>query len=274
MSSSDARPDEAGPFDDYLPALRGQAAACTDPALAATFTAVLDEGLLPLVLPADVHASIAASSDPRAALVAELERCYRGPHRRTWRALLDGRRVSVVVITPAGSGDEVPADLGVEARRVTLAPGQVARHPRSGRPRWVVPIGFGLVAVAVFVLAWSYDMATWLGLVLAAVLAAAYAGTGVYPPLRPRRPEVGTWPAVRRLAGQGAALGGALGSVTGLLASDGLVARDAALVLLSLSACGAWAGGGDLVAVMAAGGPQGTTVADLGAVRVSQLAPA
>jgi hypothetical protein len=97
--------------------------------------------------------------------------------------------------------------------------------------------------------------------VYASVEAGPVAGPG-------RRASVATWAVWRRQAAWGALLFGSLSLAVGLLALDGLVARDGALVVVTLVLAGAWVGGGDLLAALAAHQRGGRRTADLGSTRV------
>lgn len=283
MSSSDPAAD---PLGDLAPALRRSLEDVTvgAAALATDVGRSLDDGRLPLVLPAAVLATRlagvrpAAEPGPDAAsepapspewLLDELEWAYGGRSRTAWDALVRAGCVEIVALDDPGTEPPAPLAAGVPVRRVALPAGQRAVHPRSPWPSWIRLVGGGLVGVAAAVLLWSYDVAPWIWLLTGAVLAVVYASVEAGPVAGPgRRASVATWAVWRRQAAVGAALFGSLSLAVGLLALDGLVARDGVLVVVPLVLAGAWVGGGDLLAALAAHQRGGRRTADLGSTRV------
>jgi hypothetical protein len=266
-----------GPFDEFEAALRRQVAAAEPGSgLGTALETALDGGRLPIVFPAHVVVAPGAGRVPepgaspagREWLVAELERAYGGRPAAAWRAAVDTDRVAVIVLDEPGFDPPPLTELGAPVTRVALPAGHTARHVRSPWPAWVRVVTFALAGLSSGVLAWSYDISAWVAVALGAVIGSVFARLGPYPPLRLWRfADIGSWTSFRRLAVQSSLLFAAVALAIGLLAIDGLTGRDAALVMVPLLACGAWMGGGDLVAVMAHHG-RGRTVADLGATRV------
>lgn len=228
----------------------------------------VDQGRLPLVLPAALAAEHTAGPADRAWLVDELERTYGGRSSAGWHALVDAGLVELVVLDEA-TADPTDLDTVVPVRRVELDHGQAALHPTMGWPVSMPLIGGLLVAFAAAVLLWSYDISVWISAGIGLAVGAVFAEAESAPLVTSgRRTSVVTWAARRRQAAVGAALVGALSGVIGLLAIDGLVARDALLVVLSLVVAGAWIGGADLLVALAVGPRGHRRVADVLGIRV------
>ena len=77
-----------------------------------------------------------------------------------------------------------------------------------------------------------------------------------------------SWPREHSLAVAGAAATAAVSFVVGLLAIDGLSARDSLVVIVPMVAAGAWIGGGDSLAVMWQHSRRRRVVVDVGSTRV------
>ena len=255
--------------------------------IAAAIAASLDGGRIPIVVPADVVAAAthrrgkAPSARERQSWLADqLAFTYPYTPQGGWAAAAGSEGVvELVVIDDGGRAPVELGDIGdVPMRRVELTPGHLAVHPLSPRPTWALIAGFDLVALACWALLWSYDFRPLVCALLSIVLAATLAGVRGFSPLAPRRGGVRSWPRERTLAIAGAAATSAVSFVVGLLAIDGLTARDSLIVIVPMVAAGAWIGGGDALAVMWHQSRGRRAVADIGSTRVlalpAPLAPA
>ena len=272
--------------------------------LVAAVAAALTADRVALVLPAAVLAAANERPGRRALdgptwLADQLGRTYAPAPPGGWAALVAADRVDVIVLDATLTADpsapttaempiapttdqptttdqpattDLPAAAGpiaVPIHRVALPPGQTALHPLSRRPAWAAVVGFCLLAAACWALLWSYDYRPLVSVVLAGGLAAAFAGVRGHGPFSPgRRPGVQSWARARQHAVLGGACTAAVSFLIGLLAIDGLSARDSLVVIVPMIAAGWWLGGGDAVAVMWHQTRNSRVVADVGGVRV------
>ena len=272
--------------------------------LVAAVAAALTADRVALVLPAAVVAAEhqrpgRSALDGPTWLADQLGRTYTPAPPGGWAALVAADRVDVIVLDATPTADpsapattempiapiteltastELPARVGVIAapiHRVALPPGQTALHPLSPRPTWAAVVGFCLLAAACWALLWSYDYRPLVSSVLAGGLAAAFAGVRGHGPFAPgRRSGVQSWAHARQHAVVGGACTAAVSFLIGLLAIDGLSARDSLVVMVPMMAAGWWLGGGDAVAVMWQQTRDSRVVADVGGVRVISRAHA
>jgi hypothetical protein len=252
--------------------------------LAAEVGAALDAGRVPVVVPAAVASAAlrrrgGQDRDARERqqwLTDQLGFTYPQVPADGWPAVTATQAaVELVVLEDGGRAPVELGDVGdLAVRRVALEPGQLAVHPHSPRPTWALVAGFDLVALACWALLWSYDFRPLVCALLAVVLAATLAGVRGFSPLAPRRSVgVRSWPREHALAAGGAAATAAVSFAVGLLAIDGLSARDSLVVIVPMVAAGAWIGGGDALAVMWHQSRRRRVVVDVGSTRVLADAP-